>query len=112
MSHDPNALLKEYSGKSSAADTENIRQNLDGMKRGPIKKIWDDVQLLWKMVRDPQAPLRPKAIAIGALVYLVSPIDVIPDVLPIVGLTDDVGVIAAAIATLSADLKKYREKVG
>lgn len=112
MKHDPNVILVEYSGKSSAADEEQIRKNLGGMNRGPIKKIWEDVQLLWKMVRDPHAPWQGKAIAIGALVYLVSPIDVIPDFVPIVGLTDDVGVILAAVAKLGSDLKRYRDSIG
>jgi uncharacterized membrane protein YkvA (DUF1232 family) len=50
-----------------------------------------------------------KSIAIGALVYLVSPIDAIPDAIPFAGLLDDVGVIAAAVAKLAQELSKYRK---
>ncbi len=110
MNHDPQKSLTEYAGKSSEADQENIRKNLSGMNRGPIKKIWEDVQLLWKMVGDPTVPWQPKAIAIGALVYLVSPLDVVPDILPIIGLVDDVGVIVAAVGKLATELKRYKNR--
>jgi len=100
--------LKTYSGKARAEDIPRIEQNIGGMNRGPIKKLWGDVQLLWMMVKDPQAAWSSKGIAIGALLYLVSPFDVIPDVVPVLGLTDDVGVILAAVGSLSYQLTKYR----
>ena len=57
----------------------------------------------------PNTPLAGKAIAIAiaALVYLLSPVDAIPDPIPLVGLTDDVGVLTLAFAKLATDLKKY-----
>lgn len=45
-------------------------------------------------------PVWAKTAIIGALGYLISPIDAIPDIIPIVGLTDDIGVIAAALAAV------------
>ena len=108
MKDDPQAQLKAYGAKASEQDIPRIAQDLDGMNRGRIRKIWAEVQLLWTMVKDPQAAWSSKAIAIGALLYLVSPIDVIPDVVPVLGLTDDVGVILAAVGSLSYQLTKYR----
>lgn len=58
-----------------------------------------------RFLSDPNAPLAGKATA--ALVSLVSPIDAVPDPIPLIGLTDDVGVLAQAFAKLTADLKKY-----
>lgn len=43
-----------------------------------------------------------KAIIYGALAYLVSPIDAIPDLTPFLGYTDDMGVIAAALAAVAS----------
>lgn len=37
----------------------------------------------------------------GALAYLVSPIDVIPDLVPVLGYTDDIALIAVALVTVS-----------
>ena len=82
-------------------------RKLARMNRGPIAKIWDQVLALWEFVKDPDAPLAGKAIAVGALIYLISPIDAVPDFIPFAGLLDDVSVIAAAVAKLANDLKKY-----
>ncbi|PQO39239.1 hypothetical protein C5Y96_05110 [Blastopirellula marina] len=101
--------LHEYAQKASPEDVQKIRENLIDMNRGPIKKIWHDVLTLWKMITDPNASWTSKAIAMGAVLYLISPLDGIPDLLPLVGLTDDAAVILAAVATLAFELKKYRD---
>ena len=104
--------LKEFFGRfvanASERDIPKIAQNLAAMCRGPIQKAWGDVQALWAMIKDPDAAWKSKTIAIGALLYLVSPIDLIPDAIPVFGLTDDASVVAAAVASLSIELKKYR----
>ena len=87
-------------------DIMNIRENLAGTNRGPIARIWDKVIALSDLITDPGAGWGAKAIAIGALVYLVMPIDAVSDFIPVVGLLDDAGVIAAAAATLAAELGK------
>ncbi|MBI5331177.1 MAG: DUF1232 domain-containing protein [Betaproteobacteria bacterium] len=56
---------------------------------------------LWLVIRDSNAPAWAKAVAVGALGYLISPIDAIPDLIPFIGFTDDIAVIAAAVVTLS-----------
>ena len=61
-----------------------------------------------RFLSDPNVPSAGKAIAVTALVSLVSPIDAVPDLIPLVGLTDAVGVLTPAFARLAADLKKYR----
>jgi len=46
---------------------------------------------------DRQTPVHVKAALVGALAYFVLPADVIPDVLPVIGYTDDAALLAAAI---------------
>jgi uncharacterized membrane protein YkvA (DUF1232 family) len=46
-------------------------------------------RLAWSLVREPQVPLLRKAIPLLALAYVISPLDLIPDVLPFVGELDD-----------------------
>lgn len=45
--------------------------------------------------KDPSVSMMRKLVALIAVVYVVSPIDAVPDVLPIVGWLDDVGVMGA-----------------
>ncbi len=42
-----------------------------------------------------------KTVVVGALTYFISPVDAIPDILVGIGFTDDLGVLLAAIATVS-----------
>ena len=46
---------------------------------------------------DRDTPLQVKATLVGAIAYFVLPIDAIPDVMPVLGFTDDAAVLAAAI---------------
>ena len=101
-------LYEQYADGASEADVKKIAGKLDSMKKGPIAEIWDSVTALWKMIKDPHAAWGAKALAIGALLYLVSPVDAIPDIIPVVGRTDDVGVIVAAVAALADSLNKYK----
>jgi len=47
---------------------------------------------------DSDVPISKRTALLSALIYVVSPIDAVPDVIPGVGLLDDAGIIAAAIA--------------
>lgn len=42
------------------------------------------------------APILPRLVLLAALVYLVSPVDLVPDVVPILGWLDDLGVVSLA----------------
>lgn len=49
-----------------------------------------------------ETPVWAKTVIYGALAYFVMPLDAIPDVAPLVGYTDDLGAITAALATCAA----------
>lgn len=51
---------------------------------------------LYYVLQKPELPQKTKMIIMGALAYLVLPADLIPDVLPVVGYSDDFAVIAYA----------------
>jgi uncharacterized membrane protein YkvA (DUF1232 family) len=53
---------------------------------------------LWKLVRHPDTPRAPKLIALLVLAYALSPIDLIPDFIPVLGLLDDVILVPIGIA--------------
>lgn len=54
---------------------------------------------------DTDTPVWAKTTIVGALGYFISPIDAIPDIMPVVGYSDDLGVLAAALAVVSASIK-------
>jgi uncharacterized membrane protein YkvA (DUF1232 family) len=62
----------------------------------------DRLRLGWRLLRDPRVPAFPKWLAPACmLLYVVSPLDAIPDFIPILGQLDDVGVIALALAVIA-----------
>ena len=78
-----------------------------------LKTYVDDLQLAYKMLRDPnfQMAKETKTILIIALLYIISPIDLIPDAIPLLGLVDDVLVAGYALRHASAELERYRQTV-
>jgi uncharacterized membrane protein YkvA (DUF1232 family) len=62
---------------------------------------------LYRYVKDPSVALWRKLAGVGALAYLVMPLDVIPDVLPLVGWLDDVGVLGAATMFVVREVKRH-----
>lgn len=63
--------------------------------------VGDVSRLLWRLSRDPRVPWTAKAVAGGALVYVVSPIDLVPDVIPGIGRMDDLYLVARALRHLA-----------
>ena len=63
--------------------------------------IYKALQLFY-VLQKPNIPLKAKATIIGALGYLISPIDIIPDFIPVLGFSDDAAAVAVALAVVSA----------
>jgi uncharacterized membrane protein YkvA (DUF1232 family) len=61
---------------------------------------------LYYVFQDEDTPAWAKTTIVGALGYFISPIDAIPDVIPVVGFSDDLGVLVAAVATVAAYIKE------
>ena len=53
---------------------------------------------------DSKTPAWAKSVIVAALGYFISPLDVIPDVMPIIGFTDDLGVLTAALTAVAAHI--------
>ncbi len=66
---------------------------------------------LFHTMKDRDTPLWAKTTIIAALGYFISPLDAIPDITPVVGYADDLGVLAAAIGAVHIYIKKeHRDK--
>ena len=61
-------------------------------KRAGSKMVYAALILFYTLESD-KVSIKEKAIIIGALGYLISPLDVVPDAIPIAGLSDDIAVL-------------------
>jgi uncharacterized membrane protein YkvA (DUF1232 family) len=66
-------------------------------------KFKKELMMVWAMLRNPAAPALSKLVVLLAAVYIISPVDLIPDVIPILGWLDD-GVIAMLLFKLAFKL--------
>src|SRR5882762_3395878 len=57
-----------------------------------------DVVAVWIAARDPRVPWYAKALALAVAAYALSPIDLIPDFVPVIGYLDDLIIVPAGIA--------------
>ncbi|KAA6314380.1 hypothetical protein EZS27_034996 [termite gut metagenome] len=103
------AFFNKMKNDASEEDINKINDNIGKMKKGKLKSVWDSILTLKELILDPKAAKWAKAIAIGALLYVISPIDAIPDIIPVLGLTDDAAIVALAVAKLGSDLAEYRK---
>ena len=55
---------------------------------------------LWRLMRHAATPRAPKLVAMAVLAYALSPIDLIPDFIPVLGLLDDLILIPLGVALL------------
>lgn len=60
--------------------------------------------LLYYVMRSPQTSLRDKALIAGALGYFIFPFDLIADILPGIGFTDDAAAMTAALITVASNI--------
>lgn len=79
-----------YSDKFSSGDFVDKIQRI--AKRAGSKLVYGSL-ILYYTVQSDKVSRKDKAIIIGALGYLISPLDVMPDAIPIVGLADDMAVL-------------------
>ncbi len=64
---------------------------------GAIREIPHYLRLLWGLARDPRVAVVDKLLVVAAAVYVISPIDVIPDFIPFLGQIDDIYLIVLAM---------------
>ena len=100
---------KEY----SEDDISKAEKKAEASYKSRLSDIWDRVRILFLIARHPSIWGPQMALlATIAVIYLVSPVDVIPDLIPVAGLSDDIAVIGAIAALIIKSLSGYsREKL-
>ena len=93
------------------------RDEIEGKfkENGPLGRFIADLKLLFSLVQDyvkgeyREIPYWSIAAIVAALLYVLSPIDLIPDVIPGIGYVDDGLVVATCLVMVEQDLHDYRE---
>ncbi|MGO1462317.1 MAG: YkvA family protein [Marinobacter sp.] len=80
---------------------------------GKLSRFSADIKLMFSMIRDywkgnyRDVPWKSIAAIAGALLYVLNPLDFIPDLIIGLGFLDDVGVVALCLRLVESDLHKY-----
>ena len=99
-------IKKDYEPRAEYVE-ENLWYKLE--KAGKKISFAKDIMALFNYMQDSFVSWHRKAIVILALIYFISPIDTIPDVAPLFGYLDDLGVITALLKFLGSELIPYYE---
>ena len=83
--------------------------------KSTVRKLKEDIYTLYLAYRDPRVPFHAKIVLIITVAYAFSPIDLIPDFIPVLGYLDDLVLLPLgiwlSIKLIPAEvLQEYREK--
>ncbi|MEI0476271.1 YkvA family protein [Brachyspira pulli] len=93
---------------------EKSKEILNLSSSSHLSKFLEQIQLMINMIGDyihgnyKDIPWKTIASVAGALIYIIIPIDAIPDVIPLAGLLDDAFIIGLCVKYFSEDLHKYK----
>ena len=110
--------LKEQSAKVHRGDLEALLERQKAVEEkvknsGRLNRFSTDIKLMFSLIRDywyghyRAIPWKSIAAVAGALLYVLNPLDVIPDLLFGFGFIDDAGVVALCLKLVESDLLRY-----
>lgn len=111
--------LNKYADEVSQGDVEKTVKDKSKIDKifehvKSLAKYKDEIALVFSMLKDyvkgdyKQVPWRTIAVLVGSLAYVVAPLDLIPDVIPIIGWSDDCLALAGALSFAKMDLEEYK----
>lgn len=112
---------RELEARRSASreDVDKVLRNEEKIKKmakkGHLARFFKDIVLFFQLLADytrgryKKVPLRTIAAIVGALAYVLCPIDLIPDFLPGIGYVDDAGVMAICLKLVQYDINRYSD---
>jgi uncharacterized membrane protein YkvA (DUF1232 family) len=82
-------------------------------KKGPLAEVWNNLNALFRLLRAyirrdyTRIPWGSIVLVVVAIIYFVSPFDLIPDWIPVAGFIDDAAVIAFVLKQINTDLNQF-----
>ncbi len=111
------SAVRDAMARVSPRDLLKLAQRWPTLRRlirGPLADLADDVMTLVAMVKDYAAgnyrevPQKSVLAAAAALFYILNPFDLIPDLVPALGLMDDAAVLTMVVKAIQSDVHNYR----
>ena len=110
-------LVEKMGNSADQDDIDKINASIPSMNKGALANVWDKVLFLLKRFNE-NSSVKDKALIIGALLYAILPLDIIPDVIPGIGLIDDAfavvmvyNIAIKAVPVVKKVVEKTQEKV-
>ena len=113
-------LERKFDAKKSTSreDMDNVLRNegkiMNMLKNVDLAKFFEYVKLFFELLKAylnreyREVPIGTIAAIVGALAYVLCPLDLIPDFIPGIGYIDDAGVLALCIKLVKTDLDKFQ----
>jgi len=121
-------FFEEIEVETSRVDSKTIREIINEEKKiqsksskldaGKFRKLIMQIRLALSLIKDfrnksyTEVPWRTIAMISAAILYFINPFDMVPDVLPLLGITDDAILFATVFKSIQADLEKYGQWKG
>jgi len=118
-------LIEEESAVKNEKDVNEVIEKSDKiinksekLDKNVLSKLFNQIQLTVEMLRDyktkayREIPWRTISLITVALLYFLNPFDIIPDLLPVLGFTDDAIAFASIFKSVQSDLVKYAKWKG
>lgn len=112
------AVRYARNSKSLFSLIQDVMTKSGGLSGGNIKAVRDQLNLLTRMLKAyatgtyRDIPWKTLVSIVAVLIYFVSPIDFIPDFLPVIGITDDIALVLWLVNTIGKDLDRFRQWEG
>lgn len=94
--------MEDYSKYSNQYSELGFIEKLKNVAKKAGMELLFNAALLYRMLHNPNISAPTKALIVGVLGYLILPIDAIPDIIPVSGLSDDLAAILSVVKIVSS----------
>jgi uncharacterized membrane protein YkvA (DUF1232 family) len=104
--------LDERTARQAERDEARVRRGFWSKAKRVASRLpfAEDLLSAYYCAFDRTTPIQVKAALLGALAYFVVPVDLVPDILPVLGYADDAAVLAAALRLVASHIRpEHRE---
>ena len=99
--------LPDFMNYGNKFSKQDFVEKIARIAKGAGSKLVYTALILYYTLQSPKVSTTNKAMIIGALGYLISPLDAVPDAIPIAGLADDLAVLIFVLKKVWTDVDPY-----